>query len=197
MKLLSILIPTLPARLDSYYNLMKKLTEQIKLNNLQEHIQVMSFMDTKDISVGQKRNILLENSCGRYVCFVDDDDDVSDNYILSIYHAIPSNADVITFCGDYIENNKVTPFSISMLHRFDMNEHGMFYRLPNHLCPVKREIALASRFTDKNFGEDSDYAKMINTHIKSEYHIKDKLYFYMYDANTSQTSPNSKRSAYN
>jgi hypothetical protein len=111
--------------------------------------------------------------------------------------ALESNADVITFSGDYVENEIRTPFSISMIHRGNFNEQNMFYRLPNHLCPVKREIALNCQFTNKNFGEDSDYAEKINIHIKNEYHIQDKLYFYMYNSNTSQTKPNNNLNAFN
>jgi hypothetical protein len=52
-------------------------------------------------------------------------------------------------------------------------------------------------FTDKNYGEDSDYAERINQHIKNEFHIQDKLYFYMYDSTKSQTKPNNNLNAYN
>jgi hypothetical protein len=65
------------------------------------------------------------------------------------------------------------------------------------LCPVKREIALSSQFTDKNFGEDSDYAERINKQLKNEFHIQDKLYFYMYNEATSQTKPNNTLNAFN
>lgn len=197
MKELSILIPTLPARLEQYYSLMKNLNNQIKINNLQERVQILTLCDTKDISVGEKRNILLNKSNGRYVCFIDDDDEIAPNYLMKIISSLGSNADVITFCGEYVENTIRTPFSISMVHRGNYNHPNIFYRLPNHLCPVKREIALSCQFTDKNFGEDSDYSDRINNYIKNEYHIQDKLYFYMYDSNTSQTKPNNTLNAFN
>jgi len=197
MKDLSILIPTLPARIDCYSNLIKELNKQITENNLIERVQILSLCDTKEISVGEKRNILLTKSNGRYVCFIDDDDLIASDYVVKILNAIQSNADVITFCGDYVENNLRTPFSISMVHRGNYNHPNIFYRLPNHLCPVKREIALSCQFTDKNFGEDSDYADKINNYLKNEYHIQDKLYFYMYDSNTSQTKPNNTLNAFN
>jgi hypothetical protein len=56
---------------------------------------------------------------------------------------------------------------------------------------------LESLFTDKNFGEDSDYAERINNHLKNEFHIQDKLYFYMYNEATSQTKPNNTLNAFN
>jgi|694.fasta_scaffold64012_5 glycosyltransferase involved in cell wall biosynthesis len=197
MKELSILIPTLPARIDSYANLIKILNKQVTENNLINRVQILSLCDTKEISVGQKRNILLNKSVGKYVCFIDDDDLIAPDYLIKLINAISSNADVITFCGDYVENTVVTPFSISMVHRGNFNHPNIFYRLPNHLCPVKREIALSSQFTDKNFGEDSDYAERINKQLKNEFHIQDKLYFYMYNEATSQTKPNNTLNAFN
>jgi glycosyltransferase involved in cell wall biosynthesis len=197
MRDLSILILTLPTRIDSYATLIKSLNQQVIENNLINRVQILTLCDTKEISVGEKRNILLNKSCGRYVCFIDDDDVIAPNYLIKIISALSSNADVVTFCGDYMENSIRTEFSISMVHRGNFNHPNMFYRLPNHLCPVKREIALSCQFTDKNYGEDSDYADKINQYIKNEFHIQDKLYFYMYDSNTSQTKPNNTLNAFN
>ena len=197
MKELSILILTLPTRIDSYARLIKSLNLQVIQNNLINKVQILTLCDTKEISVGEKRNILLNKSSGRYVCFIDDDDEISPDYLIKIILALESNSDVITFCGDYVENNLRTAFSISIVHRGNYNHPNIFYRLPNHLCPVKREIALSCQFTDKNFGEDSDYADKINKYIKNEFHIQDKLYFYMYDSNTSQTKPNNTLNAFN
>lgn len=197
MKELSILILTLPTRIDSYSNLIKMLNQQVIENNLIHRVQILSLCDTKEISVGEKRNILLNKSIGRYVCFIDDDDIIAPHYLLKIINAIQSNADVITFCGDYVENTLITPFSISLVHRGNFNHPNIFYRLPNHLCPVKREIALSCQFSNKNFGEDSDYSERINNYLKNEFHIQDKLYFYMYNPNTSQTKPNNTLNAFN
>jgi glycosyltransferase involved in cell wall biosynthesis len=197
MKELSILILTLPTRIDSYSHLIKMLNKQIIENNLINRVQILSLCDTKEIIVGEKRNILLNKSIGRYVCFIDDDDIISDDYVIKLVNAIQSNADVITFCGDYVENTLRTPFSISLVHRGNFNHPNIFYRLPNHLCPVKREIALSCQFSNKNFGEDSDYSERINNYLKTEFHIQDKLYFYMYNANTSQTKPNNTLNAFN
>ena len=198
MKDLSILILTLPTRIDCYSNLIKKLNQQVIENNLIHRVQILTICDSKEISVGEKRNILLNQSCGKYICFIDDDDEVAPNYLISILNSIDkSNADVITFCGDYVENSQRTPFSISSVHRGNFNATNMFYRLPNHLCPAKRELALSCMFTDKNFGEDSDYAEKINLLVKNEYHIKEKLYFYLFNSVLSQTAPTSKVKQFN
>jgi glycosyltransferase involved in cell wall biosynthesis len=198
VKDLSVLILTLPTRIDSYYNLIKKLNHQVVSYNLVHRVQILTMCDTKEMVVGEKRNYLLQKSVGRYVCYIDDDDTISDDYLIKIINSIDSsNADVITFCGDYVENSVITPFSISIVHRGNFNEPNIFFRLPNHLCPVKREIALSCQFSNKNFGEDSDYAEKINHYIKNEFHIQDKLYFYLYNANTSQTKPENTLNAFN
>lgn len=196
MKELSILILTLPTRIDSYARLIKSLNQQVIENNLISRVQILALCDTKEISVGEKRNIILNKSCGKYICFIDDDDLISSDYLIKIINAIQSNADVITFCGEYVENEIRTAFSISMVHRGNYNYPNQFNRLPNHLCPIKKEIALNCLFTNKNYGEDSDYAEKINKHIKNEFHIENKLYFYMYDSNTSQTKPNNTLNAF-
>ena len=196
MKDLSILIPTLPTRIYSYANLIKMLNKQVIENNLINRVQILTLGDTKEYSVGKKRNLLLEMSIGKYVCFIDDDDKISDSYLFEIIRAIQSNADVITFCGEYIEQNKTQNFSISKTYKRDYTEGENIYRLPNHLCPVKIEIALQSRFPDKNFGEDSEYATRINRLIKTEYHIKEKLYYYLYSSINSQTNPNNNNNPY-
>lgn len=197
MKQLSILIPTLPIRIESYSALIKKLNNQIISNGLTDSVQILSFCDTKDVSVGIKRNWLLENSNGKYVCFLDDDDDISENYVISLFNGTLNDSDCVTFLGEYHENGLVTDFSISTIHNRNYNENTCLYRLPNHLCPVKREIALSCMFTDKNFGEDSDYAEKINLMIKNEFHIKEKLYFYLFNSVQSQTAPTSKVSQFN
>jgi glycosyltransferase involved in cell wall biosynthesis len=195
MKDLSILIPTLPARIDCLSRLMQTLNKQIIDFELIDRVQILTFCDTKEYSVGVKRNMLVDMSCGKYVCFIDDDDQISDKYIFEIMRAIQSNADVITFCGEYIEN-QTQFFSISRLHRQNYSDFNGIYRLPNHLCPIKREIALQCKFTDKNFGEDSDYADNINKIIQSEFHIKEKLYYYFYNSVNSQTNPINKRNPF-
>lgn len=192
MKTLSILIPTLPNRIDCYYKLIKKLNHQIILNNYQNIIQIISFLDTKEFTVGKKRNFLLNNAVGNYVVFIDDDDDISEDYLTQIIEATQSNADCITFLGEYITPMEKKDFNISIIHKSNYENTEYYFRLPNHICPIKKEIALSSMFTDKNFGEDSDYSEKVNKLIKNEYHIAKKLYFYIFNENTSQTLPSNK-----
>jgi glycosyltransferase involved in cell wall biosynthesis len=188
MKQLSILIPTLPQRLGDYSNIMFNLKNQIDSFGLNDSVQILSLLDTKEMSVGKKRNYLIQMSCGKYVHFIDDDDRIAPDFVKKIYDATLSDADVITFNGEYYDAGIFhSNFIISTLVMQDINTNGIMYRKPNHLCPVKREIATQCIFPDKNYGEDSDYANQINKIIQTENHIEEKLYFYMFNVNTSQT----------
>ena len=71
---LSILVLGLTDRNTSYmlYQLHKQQTEEV---------EILSLIDNKSYTVSEKRNILINLSHGDYVCFVDDDDMVEDNYI--------------------------------------------------------------------------------------------------------------------
>ena len=66
MKQLSILILTLPTRIDSYSRLIKSLNKQVIENDLISRVQILSLCDTKEISVGEKRNIFLNQSSGNF-----------------------------------------------------------------------------------------------------------------------------------
>jgi glycosyltransferase involved in cell wall biosynthesis len=192
---LTIAICTLPVRINSFASLITELNNQIRLNGLQNQVQIVSLMDCKDITVGDKRNYLKSLAKGQYLVYIDDDDRISGDYVISLIQAMITNPDVITFRGEYKENGRITDFIINCgVSNQDTPTHH--YRLPNHICAVKRDIYLNCHFTSKNYGEDSDYADQINQHIKTECHIPKKLYFYDFALQTSQTHPQSKTTAY-
>ena len=55
----------------------------------------------------------------------------------------------------------------------------MFYRNTEHLCPVKKEIALKAGFTYRRKYEDMDYSKAIAQYIDTEVYIDKVLYYYL------------------
>jgi hypothetical protein len=72
---LSILICTLPKRIEMYNELIACLTKQIDLlpADLINPIEIVS-CSNEFISIGEKRNLLLNEANGDYICFIDDDD---------------------------------------------------------------------------------------------------------------------------
>lgn len=189
MILLSILIPTTPDREKVLYELLSELHNQIEKGGYDSFVDILVETDNRELSVGKKRQMLLERAKGKYVIFIDDDDKVSEDYLFEIMEAIKQEPDVITFNG-WVETNganresfkisKDLPY-ITIQDAFGKREH---LRYPNHIVPVKREIALLIGFRDMRFAEDFDYAKRLKESglLKKEVYIQKDLYYYLYNS---------------
>jgi len=196
-KLLSIGILSLEDdQRKTYLNrLLNVLNSQMSTQDKRD-IEIIVNVDDGSKSVGTKRNEVLDNASGKYICFVDDDDMVSDNYIEKILNVIKAHPDVdsIGFTGMFYTNG--TP----LMHFKHANEYGGHYkdfkgvqhRPINHLNPVRLEIAKQIKFTEKNFGEDSDYCDALfdSKLIKKEVIIDDTLYHYLWSPEESRTHVN-------
>lgn len=182
MKLLSILICSLYRRKDFLDTLNAKLLPQC--NDL---VEVLYGIDGGEYSIGSKRNTLLDRSAGKYVCFVDDDDMVSDHYVEKILEGLVMNVDVIgmhlimTTDGG---NPQHSYHSIKYRHWYDEPDpvYGkrIYYRNPNHLNPVRREFALSARFPEINYQEDLSYSTKLLQYLTTEHNIVDPIYFYQW-----------------
>ena len=70
---LSILIPSIPSRFRRFQKLFEKINAQAT-----NEVEILGLFDNKKRSIGHKRDALVQMSKGEYVCFCDDDDDVSE-----------------------------------------------------------------------------------------------------------------------
>lgn len=143
-------------------------------------------------SIGQKRNDLLHRATGEYVCFIDDDDMVSETYVPQIWgNLITAKPECIGFrvsrfsdsqyIGEAVHSIACKAWGHASRLSHPQNPNLVLYlRTPNHLNPVRREIALLGEFPDQNWGEDQEYAKKIMPHLKIEVFIDDELYRYYY-----------------
>jgi glycosyltransferase involved in cell wall biosynthesis len=161
-----------------------ELNRQITNLNLTKEIEVIE--DPTEIgSIGSKRNWLLGAASGEYVCFVDDDDMISSNYIESIYNALKSKPDCLSLRG-VITWDGVNPelFEHSIKYKAYATTTNVikYERYPNHLNVIKSEIAKQFEFPEINFGEDTDWATEINESglLKKEVYIDTILYHYQY-----------------
>lgn len=147
-------------------------------------------MDNLKRSIGRKRNDLLAVAQGEYVTFIDDDDWVADNYVVTILNHL--GADVTTFDVEVTLNGgKAFPMRFSKDYAPE-NRNDVWLRIPNHLMAVRRELALQTGFPDIGCGEDADYAKRLLPLLHSEKRIKRTLYWYQYsdDVTLTQLSKN-------
>ncbi len=181
--LLSILIPTLESRREDFLRLYRKLDSQIVRNHLRADVEILVFEDRGQHSIGKKRNALLQRAAGRFVVFVDDDDDVSDDYVRLIAAALRERPDVdcigikgqITFHGRH-------PRTIIYSVRYDQpcTRGSEYLRPPQHITPIRKEIAARYRFADTSHSEDYDWALQIRSDraLQHEYFIDEVLYYY-------------------
>ena len=182
---LSILIPTLINRFSYLERLMKSLN-----NQLDESIEVITELDSGESSIGYKRNSLLSKAKGEYISYIDDDDIVSSDYISKTLNAIQSKPDCVGIHLLHIEDNNLKGFTYHSLRykswydTTDINTgYKRYYRNPNHINPIKRDIALKCPFPDISMGEDKEYSKNILQYLKTEEYIIEPIYYYLYRTN--------------
>ena len=173
---LSILIATLPQRLGQLDKLMAEVNKQS--NPFIDQIEIL--IDPRvDINIGQKRNSLLQKAKGNYIVFIDDDDHIFPNYIWSIIQACSIGSHCIGISGIITTNGKnERQWHISKDYITWHQVGGIYYRTPNHISPVKRELALKAGFPEIVFGEDAEYSKRLLPLLKTETIIKGNLYHY-------------------
>jgi len=180
---LSILICTLESRLNFLQRVYANIDGQIKRHNLQEEVEILIHQDRGEKSIGTKRNELIEQAKGKYVCFVDDDDNVSPFYVMSIYKGCQQDKDCCSLTGLItVDGRHQKKFTHSLQYKEYKEVNKQYFRPPNHLNPIRKTIAEKFRFKEKNFGEDTDWAMRISKAgaIKTEAVITVPLYFYLY-----------------
>ena len=134
------------------------------------HVEVRIARDNGEMSIGAKRNLLLD-SCvnSEYVCYHDDDDMPSQDYLSKILKALESKPDCVGFEGQLVRTGGPTSrFIHSIKYDHWYEENSVYLRSPNHLNPVRRELALKVRFPDLYSAEDADYSKRLYPLLKTE-----------------------------
>ncbi len=182
---LSILIPSLTTR-------KHLLDETLKMFNLQMiklgrfDVEILTDIDNREATTGEKRNRLIEKAQGKYVVFFDDDDIATDDYLALILSAIDKDPDVIPING-YMTTNGSTPTFWDMGLNFGygtkmMNNQMVYDRFPNHIAPMKRELILPYKFPHITIGEDYQWALRLHNDkvFKTEVRITEAIYHYRY-----------------
>ena len=134
-------------------------------------------------AVGPKRQRLKQAACGDYICFIDDDDMVSEDYVCRILKAVKENpaVDCVGFKGTLeCPNGKVYRVSYSLRNMGKMGRRNdEFFCGVGHLTPIRRDIAQSVGFGDKNSGEDRDYCKLVMEKLRNEAFVDKVLYRYL------------------
>lgn len=191
---LSVLIATITERRFLFNQLERYLQRQIRLNNLTGKVEILSECDNKQMSIGSKRQRLLERAQGEFIVFLDDDDEPYDHYLKYIVAAIENNSgiDCIGIAIDMTTNGKNKQRCCHSLKYPEWKEKvdGWDYvRNVTHFNPIRRDLALQVGFEDMRFGEDHKYSNSVTKLCKKEIYITDPVFHYRY---SNKIKPNQK-----
>jgi glycosyltransferase involved in cell wall biosynthesis len=198
---LSILILSIPSRLHFLKPLMEKLEDQI---GDRQDVEIISLMDNKSFGISEKRNELMKLARGSHLTWIDDDDDVADNYISKLTEAIYCNpqVDVISFnqlC--YLEGIEAKVFSKMGNPHEDVtidpsnpSRYKDTLRPPYHWCVWKTSLAKLENFRSNvliqgsDVGEDIDWLSRLYPRVKQDVYLEnDVLHIYRYSKNISES----------
>lgn len=182
---LSILIPTVPRRLHSFFpSMVENLQGQIG----DQDIEILGFYDNKRRSVGAKRNSLLQIANGEYVTFIDDDDEVTPDYVSEIMNGIAdSGPDVVVYDVICTINNGRQQYCRYGVE-YEYHEEGDdWYGKPAHTHVWRREIAKQGIFPETNFSEDMNWVKQVWPLVRQQLRISKVLYHYNFNDAISET----------
>lgn len=183
---LSVLIPSTFDRKEMTDNLVKYL----KSINNHPDTEIRVKYDNKEMSIGAKRQIMLEEATGEYVVYIDSDDYVPEYYFDEIFKAMEQNPDAIGIEVDCLGTKYRKAVASDKYNEWTTNKDGYNYvRTINHICPVRREIALAVGFENERYAEDYSYSIRLKKSglIKKEVFINKKMYEYRYKQENSKT----------
>lgn len=141
----------------------------------------MHLVDDGEITIGEKRNKLIELSKGQAFSFIDDDDDVTPYYVQLGINFANSGSDVASLKGMYYEDGVFyKPFHHDNKYNDWINEGPFYIRTPNHLNFWKKETIAGEKFNHVNFGEDGEWSMRIKKKglVKSQFEINEVLYHY-------------------
>lgn len=195
---LSILVPSVHTR---HCGIAQRVAEQLfdqyaALNEFdRSQVEILIVTDNKARTIGTKRNAMLQMAQGEYVAFVDDDDRLEPDYLQSLLDAtLGSLPDVVTF-NVMVTVDGASPKVCRYSKRYgsDHNTDSEYLRIPNHICCVRRDLALRAGFADRQCGEDSDYAERLIAYLDHEVVIDRVLYHYEFDSAGTETQERTAR----
>lgn len=188
MVILSILMPTTPERSEMFSKLYNQVKFQVtSLQNVHPSLGTVEILvdDSKrfldgGLSVGKKRESLVQRAEGKYLCFLDSDESISPDYVETLVRLCNKDQDICTFQAmvklsdfwalvdmrlTYKVNDQITP------------EHSV-RRPPWHICPVRSIFAKLHKFNDKNNAEDFEWMEKVLANCTTEAHSERIIFSY-------------------
>ena len=180
----SVLIATIPGREQKLQSLLTAVREKACRIAPEIRLEICIDFDNKESSIGIKRQRLLERAQGKYLCFIDDDDDITDAYVEDVLAMFRGNFHTMRLRGQIGEYNFVHSTTVKLTDPMATKDTpAIFQRPPNHLNPMLADIAKLVRFKDATYGEDLDWTiNLCRTgFLQTEYRSDDQRVHYIYN----------------
>jgi len=178
---ISFLIPTISGREDALQRLVASLHERLKRLAPDLRYEISLGFDNRELSIGLKRNQLLQGATGKYMAFIDDDDEITDAYIEDLQETVRGEFPVMRLRGQLAGYT----FTHSLENPIDgmMARGDVFLRPPNHLNPMWTDVAKLVPFRDATRGEDLDWTIRLSRSgsLKREYVSDPSRLHYIYN----------------
>lgn len=196
---LSILIPTIPNRNRRFLEpLFSKFMTQV---GNEKDVEIIALMDNKSMSIGRKKTLLFNMASGKYACLIDDDDDVTDDFVATLRSTITNELEVDVICYNQeadINGKKwlvKTNLNHNRKHPFDqlqVDSNGVpvtCHRPPWQWCAWKTSFIKNIPFADSNWAEDAAFTLAALESAKTQLVLDKVMCKYRWSAAVSE-APN-------
>lgn len=190
--LLSILIPSLPERVNFLENVLFLLQRQIR----DKPVELLVLTDNRCRSCGAKRNFMMDICQGRFLTHLDDDDSLSDDYVDSVLGCLQVNPDLDVLCiSSRADLGDGMPFVVRTSLDYENQDSNIksvtvggktrqyrpdIQRKPWHWCVWKTDIARQGRFPDDLRVEDWTWVQQVIPRCRKQIILDRVLHYYFY-----------------
>lgn len=183
----SIMVLTQTSRAKFLRRLLDVLDPQVEKFKGEVHVDVRMF--DPSLSLGANREVMRQDSMGNWICFVDDDDLVVEDYVATIFPLL----DGIDYIGFPIKIFMDSVLERTAIHSLRYpgwtTKDGIHYRDVSHLNPMRRDLAMLCPM-EGGVAEDFRWAHAMRQTgmVRNEHFIDRPMYHYLFRRNKNAPS---------
>lgn len=140
------------------------------------------------LSIGKKREALVKRATGKFLCFLDSDENIAPNYLETLVRLCCQGKDVCTFRAIAKLDNYWAIYDMRLnQHNEQSTPDKTVLRGAWHTCPVRTEYAQRYEFEDINYGEDASWMNKVLSDCKDEAHSDAVILQYNHHTHISES----------
>lgn len=172
------------SRRNLFERVLQEVERQIRLTP-EIKVEVLWNADNGELTLGQKRNVLMDQCTGKYHCFIDDDDVLAPYFLKSFVPMIQSGIDYdcASFVGAHYHAGKFMKlFNHSIVYKDWFETPERYYRCPSPMNLIKTSIVRQVRYRDIRNTEDHEFSmRLLKTGLlQTEFEVNPNRPLYHY-----------------